>query len=89
MKLSSSAFEGGVRLDAVYTVAGNDLSPPLTWSAPPAGTKSFAILCDDPDAPSARRPGPGSRTVGALGHFQYSARNKSTAVQRLSGPGTW
>ena len=58
MKLSSSAFEGGVRLDAVYTVEGQDISPPLTWSTPAAGTKSFAIICDDPDAPSARRPGP-------------------------------
>lgn len=58
MKLKSSAFENGVRLDAVYTVEGQDISPPLTWSAPPAGTKSIAIICDDPDAPSARRPGP-------------------------------
>lgn len=58
MQLTSSAFEDGGRLDAVYTVEGNDLSPPLTWSAPPAKTKSFAIICDDPDAPSARRPGP-------------------------------
>ncbi|MBC7964888.1 MAG: YbhB/YbcL family Raf kinase inhibitor-like protein, partial [Fuerstia sp.] len=53
-----SAFEDGVRLDAVYTVEGEDVSPPLTWSAPPAGTKSYSIICDDPDAPSARRPSP-------------------------------
>ncbi len=58
MKLTSRAFENGVRLDAVYTVEGQDISPPLAWSAPPAGTKSFAIICDDPDAPSARHPGP-------------------------------
>jgi len=58
MKLTSSAFENGNKLDAVYTVEGQDVSPPLTWSTPPAGTKSFAIICDDPDAPSTRRPGP-------------------------------
>ena len=58
MRLTSSVFEDGVRLDALYTVEGDDVSPPLAWSTPPAETKSFALICDDPDAPSARRPGP-------------------------------
>lgn len=56
MKLTSSGFEDGARLDAKYTVEGQDLSPPLAWSDVPAGTKSFALVCDDPDAPSPRRP---------------------------------
>jgi Raf kinase inhibitor-like YbhB/YbcL family protein len=58
MELKSSKFQNGATLDAVYTVEGRDISPPLEWSEPPAETRSFAIICDDPDAPSARHPGP-------------------------------
>ena len=56
MKLTSSGFENGAKLDAKYTVEGQDISPPLSWSEAPSGTKSFALICDDPDAPSPRRP---------------------------------
>ena len=58
MQLTSSAFKNGDILDAAFTVEGEDISPPLAWSAAPSETKSFAIICDDPDAPSALRPGP-------------------------------
>ena len=34
-----------------YTCDGADVSPPLNWGALPAGTKSLALICDDPDAP--------------------------------------
>ena len=51
MQLTSSAFENGDILDAAFTVEGEDISPPLAWSAAPSETKSFAIICDDPDAP--------------------------------------
>jgi len=34
-----------------YTCKGEDISPPLSWTEPPAGTKSFALINDDPDAP--------------------------------------
>ena len=56
MKLESSGFEDGAKLDAKYTVEGQDSSPPLSWSEAPSGTKSFALICDDPDAPSPRSP---------------------------------
>lgn len=56
MKLSSGEFENGARLDSKYTVEGEDISPPLSWSDVPSGTKSFALVCDDPDAPSPRHP---------------------------------
>lgn len=50
--VKSSAFaEGGV-IPSKYTVDGANVSPPLTWSGAPEGTKSFALLVDDPDAPS-------------------------------------
>jgi hypothetical protein len=53
---TSSAFASGAAIPAKYTGEGADVSPPLTWSGLPAGTKTLAIICDDPDAPSPRRP---------------------------------
>jgi Raf kinase inhibitor-like YbhB/YbcL family protein len=50
-KLRSNAFAEGERIPKQYTGEGKDLSPPLTWSGAPAGTKEFALICDDPDAP--------------------------------------
>lgn len=58
MQLTSHEFNDGETLKAVFTVEGEDISPPLAWTSPPAGTKSFALICDDPDAPSAKNPGP-------------------------------
>ncbi|TYO68032.1 YbhB/YbcL family Raf kinase inhibitor-like protein [Bradyrhizobium hipponense] len=50
--LKSSAFGDGGRIPAKYTPDEDDLSPPLEWSDPPVGTKSFALVVEDPDAPS-------------------------------------
>jgi Raf kinase inhibitor-like YbhB/YbcL family protein len=49
--LDSSAIEAGGAISALYTCDGRDISPPLHWEHPPAGTQSFALICDDPDAP--------------------------------------
>jgi Raf kinase inhibitor-like YbhB/YbcL family protein len=51
MKLTSSAFQEGSTIPKRYTGDGDDVSPPLQWSGAPEGTKSFALICDDPDAP--------------------------------------
>jgi len=51
ISLSSSAFEDGGIIPARYTADGEDVSPPLAWGAVPAGTRSLALICDDPDAP--------------------------------------
>lgn len=51
-QLTSTAFKAGERIPRRYTCDGDDRSPPLAWSGAPAGTKSFALLCDDPDAPA-------------------------------------
>lgn len=52
MQLTSSAFENGRAIPRQYTGEGQDVSPPLAWDAPPAGTQQLALICDDPDAPT-------------------------------------
>ena len=51
LQVTSTAFSQGQPIPETYTCAGEDISPPLAWTSPPAGTKSLALICDDPDAP--------------------------------------
>jgi Raf kinase inhibitor-like YbhB/YbcL family protein len=51
MLLRSSSFADGQRIPTRHTCDGEDKSPPLEWSDVPKGTRSFVVLCDDPDAP--------------------------------------
>jgi len=51
IQLTSTAFAEGKPIPAKYTCDGADLSPPLKWSNVPEGTKSLALISDDPDAP--------------------------------------
>ena len=56
MHLSSPAFPAMGSIPRVYTCEGDDTSPPLEWSDPPAGTRSLALLVQDPDAPDPAAP---------------------------------
>ncbi len=49
--ITSSAFEEGGLIPPKYTCDGDDISPPLQWDPVPEGTKSIALISDDPDAP--------------------------------------
>lgn len=49
--LTSSAFQDGELIPRQYTCDGDDLAPPLAWSKAPEGTRSFALVMEDPDAP--------------------------------------
>ncbi len=53
MQLTSTAFQSIETIPARYTGDGEDISPPLLWADLPNGTASLALLCEDPDAPSA------------------------------------
>jgi Raf kinase inhibitor-like YbhB/YbcL family protein len=50
--LQSSAFEPGRSIPRRHSCEGEDLSPPLSWSGAPEGTRSLALVVDDPDAPA-------------------------------------
>lgn len=51
LKVSTNAFAGGASIPVKYTADGDDIAPALTWSTPPAKTKSIAICVVDTDAP--------------------------------------
>lgn len=56
LTLTSPAFAHQGTIPARYTCEGDDCSPPLAWSGVPAGTKSLALILDDPDAPDPAAP---------------------------------
>src|SRR5438132_14369459 len=56
LTLSSPAFTHGGRIPAEYTCDSSDVAPALDWNGTPAGTKSFALIVDDPDAPDPQAP---------------------------------
>lgn len=52
MTLTSPAFAPNAAIPAKHGRRSGNVSPPLAWTDPPAGTKAFALLVDDPDAPA-------------------------------------
>jgi Raf kinase inhibitor-like YbhB/YbcL family protein len=51
-RIESAAFKEGASIPVRFTCEGEDISPALSWSGAPAGTRSFALIVDDPDAPA-------------------------------------
>ncbi|MEP7137866.1 MAG: YbhB/YbcL family Raf kinase inhibitor-like protein [Chloroflexota bacterium] len=51
LQLTSDAFVNGQSIPVKYSCIGKNISPALAWTEPPAGTQSFALIVDDPDAP--------------------------------------
>jgi len=56
LTLTSPGFANGSAIPPTYTCDGKDISPALAWAGPPGGTKSFALVVDDPDAPDPAAP---------------------------------
>jgi Raf kinase inhibitor-like YbhB/YbcL family protein len=51
-ELTATAFQNGRDIPKKFTCDGTDVSPELAWTEPPAGTRNFAVIVDDPDAPA-------------------------------------
>jgi len=56
MIINSPSFSHNGVIPARHTCDGLDISPPLAWNGVPAGTTSFALIVDDPDAPDPAAP---------------------------------
>jgi len=56
LSIGSKAFSQGGKIPSRYTCAGDDISPPLSFSGVPKGAKSLALIVDDPDAPDPKAP---------------------------------
>ncbi len=76
--LTSPAFKNNEAIPTKYTADGEGISPPLAWSGAPKTTREFALIMDDPDAPS-----------GAFTHWVvYSIPSESTSLpENISAPG--
>lgn len=56
LRITCAAFEDGGPMAAKYTCEGSDISPRLEWEGVPEGTRSLALIMDDPDAPDPAAP---------------------------------
>jgi Raf kinase inhibitor-like YbhB/YbcL family protein len=75
MQLRSSAFGPGQAIPARHTGEGEDVSPALEWTNAPEGTRSFAVICHDPDAPLV--------SPGSYGFVHWVLYNIPASVTRL------
>jgi Raf kinase inhibitor-like YbhB/YbcL family protein len=73
-EMTSTAFKQGETIPKQYTGDGRNVSPPLKWSDPPGGTRSMALVCEDPDAPR------GTFTHWVIFNLPAEARGLSEAV---------
>jgi len=94
MTLQSDTFNDGRAIPRRHTEDGEDLSPPLTWSGLPAGTRELALIVDDPDAP---RPEPWVHwvlykvpaDVRALTEGLPQTPTLNTPLGAMQGKNTW
>ena len=77
MQLSSTAFLHGGRIPTRHTGEGEDVSPQLRWHDAPEGTRSFAVICHDPDAPLVA-------ANGTYGYIHWVLYNIPASVTELA-----
>jgi len=80
LQLNSPAFESGDEIPSKYTGEGEDVSPPLQWTNIPDGTRSFALVCHDPDAPVVS-----GGTYGFVHWVLYNIPGSITSLSEGSG----
>jgi Raf kinase inhibitor-like YbhB/YbcL family protein len=98
MKLTSTAFAPGGAIPTSHTGEGVDVSPALAWRETPEGTRSFAVICHDPDAPLVSPQGtygfvhwvlyniPASATGLAEGTTDFTSGMNDFGKQAYGGP---
>jgi len=80
MTLTSSVFDNGGAIPSKFTGDAEDVSPALSWSNVPGGTKSFALICHDPDAPLVK--------PGTYGFVHWVLYGMPVTVDRCRPKGT-
>lgn len=75
--MSSGDFQNGGEIPKKFTCDGADGSPQLSWTEPPTGTQSLALITDDPDAPS------GTFTHWVLFNLPASTRSLAASVSKI------
>lgn len=83
MQLTSTAFEHHGKIPAKHTGAGADISPALEWTGAPDGTRSFAVICHDPDAPLVK-----AGMYGFVHWVLYNLPATTTRLEEDTGEGT-
>ena len=90
--IKSDDFENESMLNKKFTPYGEDVNPSLKWSDPPEGTKSFALICEDPDCPiglfthwAVKNIHKDKREIGNGEKVGYEIRN-SWGLKRYKGP---
>ncbi|MCL7940925.1 YbhB/YbcL family Raf kinase inhibitor-like protein [Halomonas sp. ATCH28] len=83
MQLESSAFAAGGAIPTKHTGEGDDVSPALTWQGAPEGTKGFAVICHDPDAPLVQ-----NGSYGFVHWVLYNLPASTTSLKEGSSEGT-
>lgn len=79
MQLRSSAFSPHGGIPTRHTGEGEDISPPLEWTGAPEGSRSFAVICHDPDAPLCKE--------GSYGFVHWVLYNIPASVTSLEEGG--
>lgn len=75
--ISSSDFQNGGDIPRIFTCDGADRSPELSWTEPPAGVQSLALIADDPDAPG------GTFTHWVLFNLPANTRTLAANVSKI------
>jgi hypothetical protein len=80
MQLTSPAFPSGGAIPKRHSQEGENTSPPLVWSNAPEGTKAFAVICHDPDAPLVTPAG----QYGYVHWVAYGIPGNATALEEAA-----
>lgn len=83
LQLTCAAFENHSEIPARHTGEGEDVSPAISWEGGPEGTRSFAVICHDPDAPLVK---PG--TYGFSHWVLYNLPASKTSLEEGTSEGT-